>query len=286
MKAKAFVKLTRIEHSFMLIVAVLTAELLAKAPVPYWKYALSIIPPVLISASAFAINNYYDVESDEINKRTDNPIVVGEVSRKEALYVAVAFFALGSLISLPLGALPFLIVVLFGILSLLYSYKMKNILLVGNLYIALSMSIPFIYGSIISISYVDYQNLLIFVIVLLSGLAREIHGTIRDLSGDIRARNAMTLPRLIGAKGSSEIACSLYLIAIAISAVLFLKVAPFKFNLVYLPFVIAANSLLIYASIIFLKEKKEEYRKARNMSLLGMAIALIGFFASALFYVP
>ncbi|HUB92789.1 MAG TPA: UbiA family prenyltransferase, partial [Candidatus Saccharimonadales bacterium] len=69
MKFKAVLKLTRIEHSIMLVIAVLAAELIAKGLPSLPILVLSLIAPVFISMAAFAINDYFDLKVDKINKK-------------------------------------------------------------------------------------------------------------------------------------------------------------------------------------------------------------------------
>ncbi len=107
-------------------------------------------------------------------------------------------------------------------LAISYSYKLKEILLAGNSYIAFSMAIPFIFGNYVESTTLHSSILIISTMIFISGLAREIHGTIRDYYGDIRVRAARTLPTVIGTGVSANVAFALYAVAIAISAYIFL----------------------------------------------------------------
>jgi 4-hydroxybenzoate polyprenyltransferase len=42
----------------------------------------------------------------------------------------------------------FLISLVFNFLAVLYNYKLKDLPLIGNIYIALTMGIPFIFGAL------------------------------------------------------------------------------------------------------------------------------------------
>ncbi|MEM3228556.1 MAG: hypothetical protein QW549_03130, partial [Candidatus Micrarchaeaceae archaeon] len=70
-KIGAILRLTRIEHSVMLIIAVVAAELIASRSLPdYFVLALSLITPIFISMASFAINDYFDIETDRLNKKS------------------------------------------------------------------------------------------------------------------------------------------------------------------------------------------------------------------------
>lgn len=277
-------KLTRIEHSMMLVIAVLAAERIAFGIPSMYILVLSLLTPILISMGSFAINDYFDIKVDRLNKKMGRPLVSGALKPKTALYTAALAFSLGIIASAMINLYAFAIALVFAALAFLYSYKLKEILLVGNIYIALAMVIPFIYGSYVVSNVLPYAIIVISIMVFLSGLAREIHGTIRDYRGDIKERESVNLPKLVGTRGSSYLALILYLIAISLSVYLFLYVAPFSYNLVFLSMMAASDILVLYSGIgyVLVKSKKSGfYDLSRNISLLAMAIALLAILISS-----
>ncbi|EQD78308.1 UbiA prenyltransferase [mine drainage metagenome] len=69
-KLVAVLKLTRIEHSVMLVIAVLAGELIVARHLPgAYVLLLSLIVPIFVSMGSFAINDYFDVEVDTLNKK-------------------------------------------------------------------------------------------------------------------------------------------------------------------------------------------------------------------------
>ena len=282
-KLGAFLRLTRIEHSLLLVIAVLAAELIVGGRLPSDPIlALSMITPIFISMGAFAINDYFDVEVDRMNKK-NRPLVKGEISRKSALYVSMISIIIGIGSSYFINLYCFVIAIFFGIFSLLYSYRLKELPFWGNAYIAFSMVIPFVYGDFVMSNMLFSSIVIISVIIFSSGLAREIHGTVRDYKGDTKVRNARTLPSVIGIQGSSLLALALYAVAIVLSAYLFLKVQPFESNYIYAVLVAITDILLLYVGIGYVMKKSQHfYDKTRNISLLAMGIALIAFLLAPL----
>ena len=284
MKLMPVLRLVRIEHSLMLIVAVVAAELLSGSMPGLPVLALSIITPIFVGASAFSINDYFDVNVDRKNKKR-RPIVEGELTRSDALRVTAGSMIIGIfaafLINLYCGA----IATGFALLSLLYSYRLKVLPVAGNAYVALAMAIPFIFGSYVVSQSPDTAVLLIFLLIFMAGMAREIDGTVRDYSGDVSARGAKTLPVLIGRKASSAVAFALYAAAVAISIYLFGYVKPLQGNLVYALPAALTDILLLYSGYAFLAGKERLYGLVRNMSLAGMAIALMCILAAAIAYI-
>jgi geranylgeranylglycerol-phosphate geranylgeranyltransferase len=283
-KILAILRLTRIEHSVMLVIAVIAAELIASGgKIPSLVIlAASLITPIFISMSSFAINDYFDVEVDRSNKK-GRPIVSGAISRDDALWIAIATLAIGIASSALINVYCLLIAIIFGSLAMLYSYKLKEMLFIGNAYIGLSMAIPFIFGNYVADTSINESILLVSFMIFLSGLAREIHGTIRDYHGDTKIRNAKTIPAVIGKEGAAIMAMVLYAVAILISIYLFILVVPFKHNFIYAIMVGLSDLLLGYVSVGYLIKKSARfYAKTRNMSLAAMALALLSFIIVAL----
>ncbi|MEM3839337.1 MAG: UbiA family prenyltransferase [Candidatus Micrarchaeaceae archaeon] len=282
-KIAAILRLTRIEHSLMLVVAVIAAELasggIPKLPI----FALSLVTPIFISMAAFAINDYFDVEVDKANNEK-RPLVTGQLTKCEAMAITYACLLAGIAASFLVNEYSFVIAIAFGGLSMAYSYRLKEMLFWGNAYIAFSMAIPFIYGSYVVQSSPSKVILLISAMIFLSGLAREIHGTIRDLKGDTKVRNVRSFAKVIGVMPSAILALVLYAAAIAISISLFYAERPFLLNITYLALIAITDIMLAYLGILYLYKKSAAFYKfSRNLSLAAMALALVTILASQLF---
>ncbi|MGC8888957.1 MAG: UbiA family prenyltransferase [Candidatus Micrarchaeia archaeon] len=275
-KPMAILKLTRVEHSLMLVIAVVAAELISKGLPDLFLLAMSIITPVFISMASFAINDYYDIEVDKYNKKFNRPLVNGSLKPSDALVVTAITLVVGIGASAFINVYCFAIALVFGLLAVFYAYKLKEKLFWGNAYIAFSMAIPFIFGNYVVEPHLNEKIILITFLIFFTGLAREIHGTIRDLKGDTAVRNAKTLPKVIGVKGAAIVSLILYLAAISISILLFLYYPPFKLNLVYIIPTAITDFMLAYVGIAYTYKSDEKfYSFARNASLGAMALALI-----------
>lgn len=285
-KLTAILKLTRIEHSIMLVIAVIAGELIASHGVLPATVQLmaSFITPIFISAAAFAINDYYDIKADKLNNKK-RPLVDGSLKPADALWITAISLIIGVGASLFINILAFVIALIFAALAVLYSVKLKEVLLLGNAYIAFSMAIPFIFGNYVVTHVPNYAVILVAIMVFLSGLAREIHGTVRDFKGDVKARNSLTLPRVAGRQAASVIAMLLYIAAIVISAYLFLYLMPFQGNYAYLLLVGINDLMLAYVSIGFVSGRGQKfYDKSRNVSLAAIGMALIAILVASIAY--
>ena len=276
-------KLTRFEHSILLIIAVIGAEILSGGLPSVQVAILSIITPIFLSMSAFAINDYFDVNVDKANRKK-RPLVTGELRPSDALAIALVSMVIGIAGGLLLNAYCFIIAVIFGVLSILYSYRLKDVPLIGNSYVAFSMAIPFVFGNYVMTYRLLNSVVLIFFLIFISGLGREIFGTIRDFDGD-KKRRALTVPMLIGKRKSAYLGLLFYLAAVEISIYLFLHVLPFAGNILYGWLIVISDFMLVLSSIPFILSNRSWYGYARNLSLGAMGLALLCILLSAVIYV-
>ncbi len=285
-KILAFMKLTRIEHSLMLILAVVSAEAIVGFDISLYLFLLALIPPVFVSMGAFAINDYFDVDVDRHNKRFDRPLVNRSLKKRSAFAISIISLLIGIAASVMINMYAFVITAIFAILSYLYSYKLKEILLLGNAFIAVTMVIPFIYGNFVVSKILNLNIILISMIIFLSGFAREIHGMIRDFKGDINTRKIRNIVYYVGKRNSYIIALVLYIEAIVTSLFMFFFLPPFAHNLVYLVFISIVDGILLYNGFIYFKKDSERYfRLSRNMGLIAMGLAMIIYIVSSFIYV-
>lgn len=99
----------------------------------------SIIAP-LISTSGFlflsgmTLNDYFDYKVDRI-ERPQRPLPSGKISRKTALYLGIIFLVSANLSSLLVGFETIIIVLLMSFLILAYDVKLKQITIIGILFL-------------------------------------------------------------------------------------------------------------------------------------------------------
>lgn len=283
MLLKEFLKLTRFEHAIMLAVAVLIGETVVLGHMP--KLTLSIIlslfVPIFSEMGSFSLNDYLDVESDRINKKTDRPLVAGTIKPQFAFNFACFAVIVSIALSFFINFNAFLIAVVFNLLAIAYNYKLKDLPLVGNAYIALSMAIPFIFGNFVVSNELDVLAVLIALLGFLSGLAREIVKSVQDMEGDKKARKSKTLPIIIGEKASLYSAAFLYMAFVPLTFLPFIYGLKQSINAILI--VSLADILIIYVIIsITGSHNSKTMKKARNISLLALFIGLVGYLVAVL----
>jgi geranylgeranylglycerol-phosphate geranylgeranyltransferase len=294
----AYRRLFRIEHALMLAVAVFLAELLASAaasPPNLWSaqpvsrfillplplFIASLCVPVFIEMGSFALNDYFDVKADKANKRKDRPVASGEIPPKSALVAAAICYAIGIAAAIPLPPLALAIAIVFALFSVAYNFRLKELPLLGNAYIASSMAIPFIFGNLVVSPQLLASLVAVASVAFVAGLGREIIKSAEDVKGDVKHRNARTLPAIIGVKNSAYAAAACYIFLVP------LAFAPFYFGLYpsLLSLGLTSIAALSFAFMAFSaarNQRKENLEALRKSSLLSLSVGLAGYTASLL----
>ncbi|MFH0970945.1 MAG: geranylgeranylglycerol-phosphate geranylgeranyltransferase, partial [Candidatus Micrarchaeota archaeon] len=220
-KLQDWLKLARFEHAILVAIAIFISEAITLKYLGMqfsftYATAFPAIGPVLIAAAAFMLNDYFGYETDKANKRFDRPLVAKKIVRHDALVAATFLFALGLALSFFTNIYCFAVALIYSFLSAIYDNYLKKKPLLGNLYIASTMGISFIYGNFAVSTELQEIILLFTAISILAGVGRELIITLRDVKGD-RKIGAKTLPMLLGASMTLQLASVFFLAAIVLS---------------------------------------------------------------------
>ena len=277
MDLKSIIRLTRAEHGIMLSFAVLISVFFTtKIVLDVYLLGLLLIP-FLISAGAFALNDYFDIKTDKLNKK-DRPIVKGEISPEFAVMLSAAMFFIAVIISFFYNVWVIHITGLFTVVSVIYNCKLKDYPLLGNMYIALTMAIPFVYGNIAYSLTFASENIVLFAMALAVGMSRELIKTAEDFEGDKKARFSRTLPYYVGIDNTLRLAGLILIIFVGIVVYSFTVI-----NFSYVSGALIIVCLLYYLYLLFRllfrqEQARDFYCSARNYTLLAMALGLVSFF--------
>lgn len=277
---RAFMRLARIEHSVLLAVAVLIGEIVVVGRPPILSSFFGALSVFCIGVGSFTLNDFLDYKTDKKNKRKDRPLITGDISLWAAITAAKVSLPLGVLFALLVNMQCFAIALIFAVFAVLYSYYLKKVMLAGNIFIAFSMAVPFVYGNFIVSSQVDSILFLLVSMAFLTGLGREIIKSIQDMAGD-KKYGRRTMPIVAGKKLSSYFAAYYLFLAIVLSPLPFLVMTKFYENWLYMGPVIVTDVILLAAAYYALKLRKLE--RARKITLLALGIGLAGFLLGALF---
>lgn len=290
-KIKAIWELMRLEHGIMIFIAILIGSIIAlegKSLPPWDNFILTFFTALFLEASTFALNDYYDLEIDRNNNRTDRPLVRGDLKPETALFIFYVFFPLGIICSYFVNITCFIIALITAFFAIVYDVKLKRIKLLGNFYIAYVMAIPFVFGGAAVLTDSTFSLEIppsIFIIALiafLAGSGREIMKDVMDFKGD-KKEGVKSFPRYIGIKNSNIVAAFFYLIAVFLSFIPFFidKYYLYYQNIYYIIIIIITNVMLVITSIKLITDKNINMKLYRKISLIAIFIGLIAFLVGA-----
>ncbi|MEX0883804.1 MAG: geranylgeranylglycerol-phosphate geranylgeranyltransferase, partial [Cyclobacteriaceae bacterium] len=225
---RAFVKIIRPGNLLMVAFAqLMTAFFLVKTTQsgnPVWQdyhLYLLIISTIILTASGYMINDYYDVKIDFINRPQE--VVIGKGMKRRMVMILhtvmnVLGISLGILVDLKIGAINFIA----AFLLWLYSNSLKRLPFIGNLTVATLTGLSI---WIIGIYY-QTSEMLIFTYAIFAffiNLIREIIKDIEDRNGD-RKHGCKTLPIVLGFRKTKNIIFFIAMVFVAAILVVTFKI--------------------------------------------------------------
>src|SRR6186713_3318877 len=307
--AGAFIKMIRLPNLFFIVltqllfhVAVLDKILFPIGMRPVidgWDFLLLSAASVLIAAAGYIINDYFDINIDQVNKPKGN-VVDTVVSRRWAMAWHFILSGVGLILSAFISwrtGLWYILLGNFGCVLLLFGYSvsLKRKLLIGNIVIALltawvilviglaeftspvftSSKIVEASGKIIRIS------LLYAGFAFISSLIREAIKDIEDLQGDERY-GCRTMPIVWGVNAAKVYIAVWLIVILALLVILQVYVARFEWwwAMAYSIVFIIGPFVLIFLRLYKAKDQKD-YHRLSNWTKLVM---LTGILSMVFFY--
>jgi len=280
-KVKAIWELLRLEHGLMYGFGV-AIGVVVSAGIGFssYKLFLGIITAILLQASAFALNDYFDYEVDRANNRIDRPLVRGDLSKRTAFILFAILAPLGFLTAYLISIEAFLLAFGITVAGFIYDIKLKEFGLAGNIYIAFSMAAPFIFGSVVATNTIVASSALLAMLAFFAGVGREIMKGIEDVKGD-ELRDVKTIARTRGVKTAARWSSAMLILSIILSILPLTLLEEYYLDVKYIVPVAGTDILLLMVSkdLISGKFDIESIKKFRKKTLLAMFLGLVGFFA-------
>lgn len=174
---------------------------------------LAALAAFMVCAAGNIVNDLLDLDIDKIN-RPKRMLVTGEISRTQAIGLAVTLAVLSLVTSLLVNMEVFLSVVMAILLLALYNFRAKRIPVLGNLLIATLGAMTFITGGLAiesRLTFVLPGPLIPAIFAFLFHLAREILKDVEDIEGD-RLNGVKTLPQIVGVSRALLVALGIFFI--------------------------------------------------------------------------
>ncbi len=272
-KLNAFLRMIRPTNCLMIGFAVIIGEFIAIGRLPQAREAiLGSLSAALLMAGTMAINDYYDLEIDRIN-RPDRPLPSGAITPHQAISVGLGSSAVGLAVAALLNIGSLAIAAFALSLTVYYNTRGKKSGLYGNVLVSICIALPFIFGGV-AVQRVTLVLLFFSVMSFTANLGREVTKGIMDVEGD-RLRMIRTVALVRGSKEASRLAAALYLMAVGLS------VAPpvlQMVNMSYLPIVLVSDAGFVSSSVSLLRQHdKENAGRIKNRVMIWMFIGLLAF---------
>ena len=271
---KALISLIRPVNSVMIGFAVIVGVAVVEpSKILSLESMLGFFTGFFVSSYSMVINDVYDIEIDRINS-PNRPLPSGAVSLMQAnMFAAVLLligFASASFISLTNIA----IAALFGLMAWAYSYWGKKRGLAGNMMVAASIAVPYVFGGVAIGKGSDIMLWSLALTSFLAGTGREVVKTISDVEGD-KERDARSIAITKGEKMASRIGALFFLAAVSTSLLpLVLGIT----GIVYAVLVLVTDAFFIYISAEIIRNHVVEGAiRVKKLALGGMMLGLLAF---------
>jgi geranylgeranylglycerol-phosphate geranylgeranyltransferase len=239
---------------------------------------LTFFSMAFIASAGFAINDYFDRESDAVIK-PKRPIPAGVLSYKQAVAISGILFALGLALSALINWLSFAIIAADSLLLLVYSYLVKRKSgFAANLLMGVLTGTAFIFGEATVTGNISFISLSLYPIAF-GTIGGNVLRDIFSLEGDSKV-GYPTLPQKIGTMSAAKVGAVFFLLTGLLAALPALPIFAGHFTMYYLPLILVWSVLLIYSALRLFTSASTivDIRKSERlvtMSMMLLPLALI-----------
>jgi len=280
MKASGALELLRPVNCVMIGFAVIVGAYVSRpSSVSAAQLGLGFLTGFFICAYSMSVNDVYDVEVDRINQ-PDRPIPSGRVTLTEGFRLSAVVLVAGMACALlSLNILAIVIAAAYAFLSWLYNARMKKTGLPGNLIVASSLAIPFIYGGAVSGGSITGSLLLLMALTaFFSGVGREVVKAMADVEGDAK-RNVNSVARHNGLRPASRVGALFFLLAVFTS---WIPLVTGLANEIYTFGVVIPDAIFLYLAVAILaRPEPDSAHTVKRIALAGMTVGLLIFIGGA-----
>jgi geranylgeranylglycerol-phosphate geranylgeranyltransferase len=261
---------------FAVVIGYFVSKPAAVSPI---DIVLGFITGFAICAFSMVANDYYDIDVDRVNQPS-RPLPSGALSKSDAVAIAAVTLILGFVATaLTLDFQALLIVALYSFLAWLYDFRAKKYGVAGNMVVASSLAIPFVYGGVISGGHV-LDSLLLFMAStsFLAGVGREIVKAMADVPGD-KERGVRSYASVHGMRAASLLGALFFLAAVVTSILPLFLVSVNDF---YRVGVLLPDAAFVYLAYrIVTRPDVARALSVKRAALMGMLLGLIVFVGGA-----
>jgi geranylgeranylglycerol-phosphate geranylgeranyltransferase len=164
------------------ITVIIAAIICNKGDYSTAKVLLAALTASFTMSAGNVINDIFDINGDKINHPA-RPLPLGAISLNSALIFYYILISASVILSVFISDINLIINLAAVILLYLYSFRLKQIVLLGNIVIASLTGLAFIYGGIAVNNF--YYSIIPALFAFLINLIREIVKDMEDSEGDL-----------------------------------------------------------------------------------------------------
>ncbi len=284
-KIIGFLKLIRIEICLFGTIGFFVSGILAGDLIGFQlEYLVGFLIIFISEAGAFAINDYIDFEIDIKNSRSDRPLVLGLISKKSALVIAIILIIINLILILFLDGVALLLALISIPAFYIYSLGLKKLLIVKNTLIAYSYAGTILFGSLVTDAVLEPIILYFAFMGFIVGLGSEIMFDIADVEGD-KELGINSLPNKFGLKTAAKISVVFYCIIIVMDPLPFFILIDSRlyFDPVFLMLILIPVVSYVFLSKSLLKNQtKENALKLRKLIFVIMQVGVLSYLIGVL----
>lgn len=258
--------------------SLLTAFAITKSMIEPLNILLIFFSMAFITSAGFAINDYFDRESDAVIK-PKRPIPSGSLSLKQVVAVSGVLFALGLVTSFFLNWLSFVIIAVDSILLLVYSYMVKRKSgFIANILVGILTGTAFLFGQAAISGTLTLISVSLYPIAF-GTIGGNVLRDVLSVEGDSKV-GYPTLPQKIGNYNAAKVGAVFFLLTGLLAPLPALPLFQNHFTIYYLPLILIWSALLIYSAIRLITsgstvQNVRKYERIVTMSMILLPLALI-----------
>jgi len=268
MNVKPYISLARPANVLIAFISILVGGFVSGPVDQTCMLVIAAVSGALIAAGGNAVNDYYDIEIDRINKPA-RPLPSKTVQPERALIYALSLLCAGAGLGAVISAEALVIAVCAAAAVFVYSRSLKQMALWGNVCVSAVSGMAFVYGGIAAGN--TGRSLIAGLFAFLFHLAREIIKDCEDMEGD-KALGAATLPIVLGLRPAVSIAQAVLAVLIAVTLVMY---KPGMFSSAYLYVVVPGVDAVLLGIILVLFFRQDRVLLGR-LSVIMKIDMLIG----------
>jgi geranylgeranylglycerol-phosphate geranylgeranyltransferase len=245
------------------------------------KSLLGFLTGFAISSFSMVTNDVYDYEVDKINQ-PDRAVASGRISLSAAKFYGIPFLSIGLVASFFLSPINLAVAAAFALIGWYYNFHGKKLGLFGNSLVALSLAIPYIFGSVAIGNYALNLAYLLAITSFLAGIGREVLKGISDIPGD-KLRNIRSIAISRGVQTAKLASASMFILAVISSSFPVLAGLLGRGFAVYVVLVLVTDAVFCYLAFKTMKIKIEaESLRLKGIALAGMMLGLLAYLLAGL----